>query len=120
MFTIDDREGTIVLASQDGGIEIRVSREMAERHAEVAWNKFIGNTPDVITPGPLSAKCLLPGYVRSYMAANDLAFDASVSVDELSDERVFPTVPAEIPAPACLERALRQQTVQYEAQLSEK
>jgi len=85
---------------------------MAKRHAEVAWNKLIRDTPDVIPIRSNSGKSLVPGYIRSYMSANNITLEAALFVGKLRDESVLAAVPTEVQPTADLELWPGKQVVQ--------
>jgi hypothetical protein len=91
-------EGTIVFTSDDGGIELRVSVEVAKRQAEIAWRNTIDAEPNMIRVGGCGGKTLLPGYIRSYMASHNIALDFKLAANDFGNKAVFSTEPAEVKA----------------------
>lgn len=96
---VDDRKQTIGFFSEDGGVEIWVSEEVAKRHAQIAWDDFIRDTPHVIRAGTTCGKSLLPAYVDSYLAANNIALHPKLTEHHLGDKGMLSTEPSAIVAP---------------------
>lgn len=105
-------EGAIVFASDDGGIELRISIEVAKRHAEVAWSGAVDGTPDVIRIGSCCGKSLLPGYICGYMAANNIAFEPVLFGDKFRGDGVFAAEPSEIETVVGVEGRLDQEMIE--------
>lgn len=76
-FVVEHDEDAVFLVSDDRGIEIRIDIGVAKRHAEVAWAKFINSAP-VVAIGGCGGKTLVPRYIKSYVAANNLAIAAGL------------------------------------------
>lgn len=84
---------------------------MAERHAEITWAKLISDTPVVVGSGS-SGKTLLPGHIRSYLAANNITVNAERVIDELGGQGVLPAEPAEIQSIGGVERWHGEEVIQ--------
>ena len=116
---VDYREDAITFTSEDGGIEIRVSTELAERHAEITWDEISRRTPCMIAT-VTSGKTLIPGHIRSYLAANDITLDAELFFqNELRNQRVFSTEPTKVQSTS-VEAICRKQVIENRSEFDER